>query len=366
MIKEGKFGVQEAVCVLVITMMSKIFFTSPSVVMKTVGTAGWYMTLISACTATIGFTFVYLLLKRFPGKNIMQAYDLALGRFWGFVFSLVLFSIILLTASANIREFAEVLKVYVLPLSPPSFIIGFICAVFVLAAFLGLESIARVSKLFAWVLLLGLLTVLALSTQNYSLYRIFPIFGYGIGTTVYNGILRSSAYGDLIIIAIFADSLQGIKHVKKAGYLSFAITGVLTAAILLTFTMAFPYHTGREITAPMYLLTSLIDYGGFFKRLEPIFLFVWNTISTISSTVLFYMALTVYCHMFRIQDKKPLIMPFAIVLFSLTMIPKGMAFLVTCYIQALRMYGWIMFFLPPLAALLIAKIRKKKGDTKNA
>lgn len=366
MTREGKFGVQEAVCLLVITMVTKVFYTSPSMIMKTVGTTGWYMTIISAVTAAIGFTFVYFLLKHFPGKNIMEAYDLALGRIGGFIFSFLLLSILLITVSINTREFAEVLMIYVMPLSPPSFIIGLQCCVFVLAAFLGLESIARASKLFAGVLLLGLITVLILSAQNYNYHYLFPIFGYGIGTTVYNGIFRSSAYGDLIIVAVFANSLQGINHIKKAGYVSFAISGIILTIVILTFTMSFPYYTGREITAPMHLMTSLINYGIFFQRLEPIFLFVWNISSVISSTVLFYMVLMLYCHIFRIRDKRPLIIPLTIVLFSLAMIPESITFLITDYIQGLRMYGWTLFFLPPMIALFVAKIRGKKGDTKHA
>ncbi|MCX7772772.1 MAG: hypothetical protein N2376_06640 [Clostridia bacterium] len=38
---EGKFGYHEAISLVVIMMTSKVFFTSPSVVMKLVGTTGW-------------------------------------------------------------------------------------------------------------------------------------------------------------------------------------------------------------------------------------------------------------------------------------------------------------------------------------
>jgi hypothetical protein len=69
MIKEGKFGVSEAVCLVTITVSAKIFFTSPAVLLTHVGTAIWYETLVSAAAALVGFAFIYLLLKRFPEQG---------------------------------------------------------------------------------------------------------------------------------------------------------------------------------------------------------------------------------------------------------------------------------------------------------
>lgn len=366
MIKEGKFGTQEAICIITITTVSKVFYTSPTMVMKIVGTAGWYMTLFSAATATVAFTVVYLLLKRFPGKNIMEIYDIVLGKSIGSFFSLSLLLIVLLTAAANIREFTEVMIVYVFPLSPPSYIIGLLLIIIVLAAYLGLEPIARVSRLFGGMLLFGLLSILILATRNYELYHLFPILGYGIGTTFSNGALRSSAYGEVTIVAVIAGSLQGISHVKKAGYISLFLSGAIISLVIFSFTLSFPYYTGREITAPMYLMTTLINYAGFFQRLEAIFLYIWSISMAISSSALIYIVLMIYGHIFNIQDKKPLILPLNIILYCLAMLPESMGALITIYMQALRTYGWIFFFLPPALALLIAMAKGEEGEVKNA
>ncbi len=366
MIKEGKFGVQEAVSLLVITSVAKVFYTSPAMVMKVAGTAGWYMTLVSAMVAGIGFIPLWFLLKRFPNKNIMDIYDIVLGRIGGFIFSLVLFLLILATLTANIREYTEVLVVYIFPLSPPQYLITLLFVVIILAAYLGLETIARLSKLFGGILLLGLMAVLLLTMQNYDINHLFPFYGYGVKAILSNGFLRSSAYGDLIIISIIVKSLQGISHVKKAGSLSLIITAAIIPIVILAFSLSFPYDTGREVTAPMYLMTTLINYGPFFQRLESIFLYIWNISLMISSSALFYMLLMVYSHMFNIKDKRPMIVPLAIILFSLTLMVENISRLITVYLQLLRTYGWVFFFLPPTFALLIAIIKGKKGDAESA
>ena len=366
MIKEGKFGVQEAVCLLTITTVSKVFYTSPAMVMKVVGTTGWYMTLISAAAAMAAFTPVYYLLKRNPGKNIMDIYDIVLGKSLGSVFTFIFLLIVMLTAAANIREFTEVLIIYVYPLSPPGYIISLLFIVIILAAYLGLESIARVSRFFAGILFSGLIIVLALSAQNYNLHHLFPFFGYGIGTTLSNGILRSSAYGDITIIAIIATSLQKTSTIKKAGYISLILSGAIISTVILAFTLSFPYYAGREITAPMYLMTTLINYGGFFQRMEAIFLYLWSISLTISSCILFYMSLMLYSYLFNIRDKKPIILPLSIILYSLTMLPVNMDVLITKYMQILRSYGWVLFYIPPALVLLLDMIKGNKGGAKAA
>lgn len=366
MIKDGKFGLQETIWLLVITSTAKVFFTSPAMVARIVGTAGWYMTLISALTAIVGFTFMYLLLKRFPGKNIMEIYDSVLGKITGFVFSFSFFFILLLTAAVNLREFVEVFKVYVYKSTPPLLLTSFLVATMIVMCWWGLEAIARYAKLVIYIMLVGFAGILILSIQNYQWHRLYPIWGYGLDRTVISGLARSSAYGDILIIGIIAKSMHGTKQIKKAGYLSLIFSGILVSISLLAFSLTFSYYSLREITSPMYLMTSLIDYGIFFQRLEPFFMFIWIISSLISTAVLLYMTMLVYSHIFSISDKKPIIIPLGIILAAISMIPQGIISLVKGYVQESRQYSWIFFFVPPLITFVIALVTKKRGRVENA
>jgi spore germination protein KB len=366
MIKEGKFGTHEAVCLVTITITAKMFFTSPGVLADILGPATWYMTLLSAATASVGFTFIYLLLKRFPGKNIVEAFEASLGRFCGFIFSFLLVLLFMLNASAIVREFVEVLKVYVLPLTPISFLIGIFVAVVTVVSFLGLETIARYAKLSAYILLTSFITVLILASQKYETFRMFPILGHGLAKTIQHGLVRSSFYGEVLILAVVAGSLQGTKYVKKAGYLSLALSGILVSSALLAYTLTFPYYTGAEITAPMYQLTAMIDYGRFLQRLEPIFLFIWFISSFVSATAIFYTSASLYCKIFRIQDMRPIIFPFATILYTIAIMPGDITTVATGYIHRSREYGWTILYIPPLIALIMAIVKKKEVKNKNA
>jgi spore germination protein KB len=365
MIKEGKIGVQEAICLTVITITVKVYFTSPAFTAKIVGTSSWYMTLISAMTAMIGFTFLYQLLKLFPGKDLVQAFELSLGRVFGFGFSLILAIFLLINTAVFTREFAEVMKVYVFPLTPQSFIISFALGAAAVACFLGLESIARVARLFGFLLLLGFLSVIILAIPKYNYYYLFPFWGHGFDKTLITGVIRSSFYGEIIILGLIAASMQGVSHIKKTGYIALVISGLITAAALMSTMMAFNYATAQEIVSRLYVLTRIVQIGDFLQRLDPIFLFTWSIGSLIYISIMTYCTLTSYCKAFKIQDIRPLIMPLVIIVFAVSMVPKSLTE-VTDYVHLLRQYGWSVYYIFPLIALIVATLRKMKDVQKDA
>ncbi len=214
--------------------------------------------------------------------------------------------------------------------------------------------------------MIGLGILLLLAVQNYHLYYLFPFWGRGAGQTVLHGVMRSSSYGEVIILAIIATSLQGVKYIKRAGYISLAISGILISAVLLAFALSFPYTTGAEVTSPMYELAMQIGYGRFLQRLESIFLFVWVISSFVTISVLLYGTLSIYAKVFESSDLKPCINPFFVIVFCLALLPRDIMTVRTGYIQNIRSYGWTIFFVVPLLALITAAIRKKKGGTRNA
>lgn len=366
MMQRESFGFQEAVSLAVISISVKVFYTSPSIVSRFVGTASWYMTLISALTAALGFTIIFLLLKRFKGKNLVEVYEASLGRIAGSAFSLITSVFLMFVAASQLREASEVIKIYVLLMSPISFLIGISIIVVVVLSFLGLETIARVCKFVAFPLLVLLIAVFSLLSQKYEFHRMAPIFGHGLGNTLMHGIRRCSVYGEVIILAVFADSLHGINHIKKSGYVSIILSGLIISASLLSFILAFPYYTAEEVVAPIYQMVSLINYGIFFERFDPIFLFVWNISTTLAIVVLFYSSISMFARVFRIKDARPVILPAAIILFNVSMMPENLMQVVSGSTQSIRDLGWIFFYVLPLAALVVSLIRGRKAMEKNA
>jgi spore germination protein (amino acid permease) len=366
MLKEGKFGVTEAICLVTITCTVKIFFTSPAVLVKHVGTAAWYVTLISATTALIGFSFIYLLLKRFPGKNLPEIFDLTLSRAGGFLFSLIIAAFLMIDAGIFLREFSDVLRSYTFPSTSTSYIIGALVITVGLAAWLGLETIARVSKLAAYFLLAAFMALLIFGSREYHFDNLYPLLGYGLGKSVFIGTQRCSVYAEVIVLGISAASLQGIKNIKRAGVVSISLSGFLIALGLLAEVLMFSYTAAQAHTAPMYALARVIKYGDFFSRLDPLFIILWSIATVITISVLFYAAVSIFCQTMRLPDKRPVVIPLAVILYSLALAPRDFSTIVYGLIESARRFNWTAFFGLPLVALISAAVRNKRGGAADA
>ena len=107
----------------------------------------------------------------------------------------------------------------------------FVISLFIIS-YLGLESLARVSKLLIVFVIPGLLVILILAWSNYNINNMFPILGYGLDKTILHGVIRYSAYGEVILLAVYARNLQGTKFIKHEGYFSLLISTIVISLIL--------------------------------------------------------------------------------------------------------------------------------------
>lgn len=358
MLKEGKFGVQEAVCLTTIAIGTKFFYSSPGYLSRYVGTAGWYMTIISDLTATLAFSIILILFYLYPGKNIIEIFELTLGRFFGGLFSLIFSAYFLFTAATLLREFLDIFKIYFMPNTPTWIFCVCMIIVAMLSAFMGLESIARTAKIFAFFILFSFLIVMLLCSQNYKTENLYPLLGYGIGSTVGYGVLRCSVYDEVMILTVFAGSLQGTKYLKRAGYLSLLLTGLLGSLAIFCFTLAFPIHVLQELTAPMFVLTRNINYGPFFQRLEPLLVFIWLFSTLITISILFYCSASCFAKACRLPSTRPPLFPLSVFLYVIAMAPEDFLQIVEGSVQTLRLYGWAVMFLLPVIALAVTGIRR--------
>jgi len=365
--KKANFGFRETFCLLTLLIITKIFFTSMITLIGLTGTAAWYTTLISGITASVGFTFVYLLIKRFPGNNLVQIFKKVAGKVLGSIISLLFCGYFVFYTSSNLREFLEMVKAFYLPYTPPSFILITFLITTALLSYLGLEAITRVSTFAFYVVITVIAAIILLVAPNYSLDDLFPIGGYGLKPTLFHGIFRSSAYGEIIFLAFIANSIKGgIKNIKKAGYWSLIIGCMITSITILCVLMIFEYVQGSENLSSFFQLSRIIYFNRFFQRFESIFMFGWVFASVINVTFAFFITVYVFSNTFDIKYYRPLILPFLFITFVIAIMPENLSQIIYFNINVIREYSSFFIFTVPILVLIAAVIFKKKGDFKNS
>ncbi|MCD2347966.1 GerAB/ArcD/ProY family transporter [Clostridium guangxiense] len=363
--KSEKFGTYETVALVTMAMVAKILYTSTSAMIKTVGTAAWYMTIISCIISIIFFILIYKLMMRFPGKDIFEIYEAVLGKFLGKFVTIIFSMYLMFYCSSSIREFLEMIKSYSLPYTPPSVIIGTFILVSALLCYKGIENIARFSYLIFYPVLLGICLILVLAIPYYKFNYIKPYLGYGFEKTAFIGFLRSSAYQEVTLLCFVVRSIHGVKNLKKTGLIAIVLSGVIFAVTALCCIMDFGYGTGQENISGVYQLSRMIYYNRYFQRIEAIFLFIWVLAAVQNAALSLYFSIIAYCKSFNIKGYRNLILPFCFFGFMGALIPSNFPQVTDINMIIIRQYGLFFSFVPPVIVLVISMLLKKGGEKNN-
>ena len=363
---EGKIGMFEAISFVSVITINKIFFTSVGSIIMQTGTAAWYTTLISCAVTLVVFMLVYLLLKRFPGKDLAQIFENVAGRFIGKLLILVISAYCIYNAGSTLREFVEMIKVYNLPYTPTSLIISLFLVASLLISRLGFQAISRLCALCFIPAMAGLAFILLLSVNSFNFDLLNPIGGHGLQATLVYGASRSSAYSEFILLAFTANALDGHRDFRKASLTGILVSGAVFSITLLCYLSIYGYASGSETISGVFELSRAIYFNRYIQRLESIFIFVWVISSVLTTTASYYLSILLYCKAFRIKDHKPVLLPFAILVYIVAMLPESMQEVTQKNIIFLRLYSLYIMYLIPVAILFLAFILRKKGDRANA
>ncbi|MCC9294091.1 endospore germination permease [Clostridium sp. MT-14] len=362
---EGNIGLFQAVSLVVLAIINKIFYSSAAAIVQRVGTAAWYSTLGSCIISLVFFCIIYMLMKRFPGMNLIQIFDEVVGKFLGKILGMILCAYCVFYAGSNLREFVDMIKIYNLPQTPPSFIMGCILLVSMLITYFGFKGLGQLCGICLVPVILGLVLVFSMAYPIYNFNHLKPYLGYGIIKTLKSEFLRSSSYSEFIILFVVTDSLRDLKEIKKAGIISIIFSGIVFMFCFMFYLASFNYAFGEENISGIFELSKTIYFNRFIQRVETIFLMTWVIPSMITTAIAFYICISIYCKIYNIKDHKPLLLPFAFLVFVVAIIPKNIMELISINLALIREYSMFINYFIPTAVLIIAILLKRKGGNSN-
>ncbi len=363
---EGKIGMFEAISFISLITINKIFFTSVGGIISQNGTAAWYVTLISCITTLAVSMLVYLLLKRFPGKDLAEIYEAVTGKFIGKLLIILISAYCVFNAGSTLREFVEMIKVYNLPYTPTSLIMSSFLVVSIVISYFGLQALSRTCALCFIPTIAGLGFILLLSSNSFNFNMLNPIGGHGIVNSLKYGLSRSSAFFEFMLLAYALNAVNGHKNFKKAAMTCILLSGFVFSITLFCYLAIYGYVSGSEKTSGIFELSRSIYFNRFVQRLESIFLFIWVISSVLTTTASYYISTLLYCKAFRMKDHRPVLLPLAILVYIVAILPESMQEVSQKNIVFLRQYSLYIMYLIPVVVLLIAILLEKKGDKADA
>lgn len=353
------FGKWEAVTLLINLICTKLFLYYARMTVEDAGTAGWIMTVYISLLVLIIYIVLIKLLKKFENKDILDIAEIAGGKPLKVVTGLVITVVLFFLTAAVLREFSEDMKVVSLPTSPLSYIMIFFIIGAVVGSFLGIEAIMRYHAIIVPVISAGFIIILLGVIPKMDLTNLLPIMGTGSYNIFGKGFFRSSIFSELLVLFLLPPFLGGYKNVKSVGYIAIGFSSVFLISGSLVYILTFPYPSSMESFLPVYQMARLINLGRFFERIESIFVFVWAMAAFIYLTASFYFMVYTFAKTTGLKYMRPLIPPFAVLVFSAAFIPRNLVTVINMKTQFFSKPAWFLTFAFTGLILIIANLQKR-------
>ncbi|MCL6590183.1 MAG: spore germination protein [Firmicutes bacterium] len=361
MIREGRFGVFEAVTLILWPALAKIYLSYSSIIIQENCSGAWIAVIIGCITACLWFLPLAALFKRFPGEDLAGIAETAAGPVIGKLLTGIVVGYFFISTALVLRQIAETVIGTALPQIPLLAITVTFTLVMVLPSYWGLESSARFAALVTPFLLAGGVGLFLLQFKNMSMNNLAPLWGPGLKQLAVNGLSRSSLLSELVFLGFLAPFIPRKKTVRAGVYLVAAASVLLVGAMLVTQTI-FPPQAAAENTFPFYEIGRSIYFGRFYQRVEFIFVVVWITIVLLSLVVRFYFTTVGLARIFGMPYHQPLIGMVALAVLAVALLFPN--YNTVIYFDNLIQghWSWVPAFLVPFIVYLTALILRKQGN----
>lgn len=318
-----------------------------------------WMAILTSMGLSAPFILSYvILMKRFPGMNIVQINEKVYGRFLGSIFSIYYIFFFLMTLSFNIRDVGNFYITFLMPDTPFIFFLVVFTATCAYAVSKGIEVLARVGYLFAGTLVLVavgtfLLQIGEIDFSNFVPFFEVPLARFAQGTHF----LSAVSWGEMLVFVVIMASLNKTEHAVKNTLLGAAIGGLTLIFVAIRNTGVLG-ETQTIWSSSSFQSVRLIDIGNVLTRMD-LLIGIAQTIAIFLKCSLFYYVLAVaLAQLFRLKSYFPLILPIAgiEVIIAATVFQSQIEQVIISLNSGIIYSAPLMYIVPPLT-LLIAKIR---------
>ncbi|MBC9785197.1 GerAB/ArcD/ProY family transporter [Heliobacterium chlorum] len=353
--QDGHVGVIETFGSMVMFIFLDIMMVYPRSVTAAASTAAWQVPIVTLFYTIPFFYVLDRLLSAHPGKSFLGVVRHFWGKGIGTGIGLLSFILLISFVGYQVRVFGEFIITTILPNTPIAAIIIALILVMCALAYYGIETITRISwNVFPWIIVVYL-SALALVIPFGNTYNLAPIWGNGILATMETGVLQIGTYKEIFMLGYIAPLFRQHRSFRQVGYGVLLFTTFLYVISEVSFIMVFPPPTSDRIGFPLYSLLRVISYGGLWQRLDPLFIFVWATMTAIGLAAGLYFCALIFAQTSRASDYRPYVFPLAVLLISVAFIPRSA-------LEAVRHYEVISnsvavpFFVLPLLLWIWMKI----------
>lgn len=362
-----KIGSLEAIFLIVTLTVNHIILNLPKFLLDSTGSSTLLNIIFVTIIVLLIVYFISKLLKHFPCMDILDISEFLGGKLLKYIIGTLFVVYFLFFASVFLRSFCETVKIIYFPRTPILLLIFLFIMGIIFTNRLGTNSIVRANLIFIPAILFSIIFIFVANIGNFTIERMFPLFGNGISATFFSGISNMFAFGGISLLYFLPPHLKDSKEFKKVAISSVVLSGIWLLFSITTLLFIFPSFVTTDEISPLYFASRFIEFGRFFQRLDAVFLLIWIISMTSYLSIVLSFATNVFKKITSFNYPYIIIYGASLIVFILSLLPKNYSqvhFLETTIYKysTLSLTFVISITIFILAALKYKKLNRKKGD----
>lgn len=334
-----------------------------------------WVILLSGVVVAILVYLITRLCQRFPGMTLVQFAPYILGsrkRKWvGYVISfpfLLMVALFFVMGTASVvRIFGETVVTTMLPRTP----VEAVMLIFLLAAAIGAGSdlgvIAKLNEFLFPITLIPFLSMIYALFQSGEITNILPLFQLDPMVLPKALMGGAFAFAGFQVVMIFSGFYQQPEKMKKANMISILAITISYWYLCAISLSVFGIDEVNNLMFPVLEVTKVVKMEDIlFERIESAILSIWLVAGYTSVVNLFSALVQIIIEYFRLSERYRRWIAFLAVpvFLYLALIPENTQE-VGIYADRIGLYDAVISVIIPVVLLLVAVIRKKKGEVRD-
>ncbi len=319
-----------------------------------------WLVVIFGMVAAIPVLIVFsAIMRSFPGKNLIEITQAALGRIAGTIVSLIFIWFFLTLTALNLRDFGQFVRQIILVETPTVVVISVCMALSVYAVIKGLKIVTRYSPVFVLmsvllVIFAVLLTLNLMDMRNFLPMLTLEPIKYVQGTNI----VLTIPFGELVIFLMVSPYVAKGKKTKGIYLFAGFIIGSASMLAVVARDTAVLGSTGSLFSLPSFETLRLIRITDSLNRMEILFAIVLVVLLFFKVMILFYSSVMAMAQLFNLKTYNPLVLILAVFIVAYAYFVFPTAEIHSMYSRQTAPIAWVLFeFLLPLLVLIVGRAR---------
>ena len=316
-----EFGSWEATAIIINLVLAQVIIIFPRDMVQLGGSAGWMIPILLTIITLGYFAIIVRLYKKIGSLDLLDISDIIGGKTFKVVVGILITAFLILMVSIFLGSFSQTLKIISLDKSPLVYVEVFFWISMLIAAYYGIEAVARINSFLVPVVIIGFILITLGVIPDFDINNMFPLLGEGYASIARGSILKLSVFSSLIILFLMVPFFKK-QYLKRVGYRSIIISGLLLLWSTLSFILVFPYEMAVDKKIPIFQMARHIEFGSYVQRIESVFVLICSISALLFLCVIFTFIIYIFTKTLDLKQSRPVILPMAIIVFCLALISK--------------------------------------------